>query len=410
MARSDITTLIPLDRAALVLGIDPYHFNGIVTTRRPERNACPDIWWQFPWQKIGQAAREDLALTLREAEDKVIKFLGYSPVATWIDSEERIPEKPFAVEHTNFWGLNSRGRHKSVTSELGYVIEAGRRAKTLIQASAAIVYSDADGDGYNERATTTVATTVTQPQEIRLYFAGKAGDDRWEIRPIDVSIAGGVATIVYAKYQVPDPDLWTRDPDPNDTTWRAIDGDVVANFQDTADVYRVYTDPSQQVTFYNEDSCGICSGTGCAVCGFDTDTGCLRVRNGKLGILSYARATWNATTLQFDAGTTSNAVDPDKMLIHYRAGLVNTREKFPLLQMDPQWERLIVYYAYVLLDRMTGRCENTNNIWEERSRDLALVQPNQSYTLTEKDLRSPFGTTRAGIDLFRLIEQHRLVR
>lgn len=409
MARADVTTLIPLDRAAYVLGIDPAHFNGIVTLRRPNNNACDDFWSQFAWQHTGRASREDLAVALRQAEDLVITLLGFSPVPMWVESEEKIVQKPYAVELTNLRSLNSRMQYKSIRANLGYVIEAGLKTKALIQASAAIVYSDADGDGYNELATVSVATTVTSTEQIHVYFPGEAGDDRWEIRPIDVSIAGGTATITFSRFLVPLPDLWIQDPPESDPVWRDIDGDVIGNFLTVVDVYRVYTDPSQHATFYHEDSCTSCGGSGCAACAFDTQTACLKIRDSRLGLLAYTPATWNATTLEYDYSSDTCLNDPDKILINYRAGLINRREKHPYWDLEPQWERAIVFYAYTTLDRHDSRCQNTHNIWLNMSEDLSKVQQDHSYILSPEDLRSPFGTTRAGLNLWRLIQRHRLV-
>ena len=143
MARSDITTLIPLDRAAVILGISPMHFNMVTTDREPELSSCDDIWFQFPYQKVGMAARDDLALALRRAEDLVSQYLRFSPLPRWFASEEQIVRKPNDVAHINFASINSRGQYKSVNSDYGYVISGGVRGTTEIEIDSAIAYSDA---------------------------------------------------------------------------------------------------------------------------------------------------------------------------------------------------------------------------------------------------------------------------
>ena len=60
---------------------------------------------------------------------------------------------------------------------------------------------DANGDGVNELATFTQATTATDPSQIAVYFAaadrvnGDPVAEPYRIRPLAVTIAGGVATI-----------------------------------------------------------------------------------------------------------------------------------------------------------------------------------------------------------------------
>lgn len=414
MARSDIVTMIPLDRAARILGIDPYHFNMITTTRRPQTNACDDVWFQTAEQNIGQASRYDLSAALYQAEQQVTRYLGYSPMPAWIYQEECQITKPFAVELTNYKGINSRGKFKSLRTKLGYILEAGKRTKTLIEAGAAVAYSDANGDGYNELATVTVVTTVTEPQEICVFFAGKSGEDGWEIRPIEVSISGGTATITFQRYLVPLPELWETDPSEDDPHWRTINGDDITKFVEEVDVYRVYTDTTDQATLYYENSCTSCGGSGCAACAFDTESACLRIRDSRLGLFSYSPAEWDAVNerFNFSDGCYSN---PSKIKINYRAGFINdnpsARPKYPYKQMDMLWERSIVYYAFTIMDRVdeNNLCGNTQNLWNTMSEDLARSENGRSYTLAFKHMQNPLGTTRAAINLWRMIEQHRLV-
>lgn len=408
MAISPTYTLIPLDRAAAILGLDLYHFNTIVTARRPENSSCDDIWFNLASQRIGQAGREDLASALYEAERQTMRYLRYSPMPTWISHEEHPVTKPFAVELRNYSGLNSRGKQKSIRTNYGYVLEVGSRAKTLIEAQSAVIYSDVDGDGYLETATVSATTTLTDEQEIRVYFQGHSGKDAYEIRPIDISIASGTVTITFPKYLAPLHELWERDPAEADPVWRTIDGDDDDNFVTSVDIYRVYTDPATHATFYHEDTCSSCGGSGCAVCEFTTETACLRIRDSRIGFMSYAPATWNTTTLEYDSGSCCSN-DPDKIIINYRAGLVNRELEFPYRQMDPAWERAIVYYAATLLERAGNLCGNAQNIYQQYNEDMALSADGRSWTIAFKNLQNPLGTTKAAIKLWRMIEKDRLL-
>lgn len=408
MARSNTVTLIPLDRAAHVLGIDPYHFNTITTLRHPEQSACDDLWYEYAWQRVGQLGRDDLAKALYEAERQVIRYLGFYPMPAWIAEEEHPVTKPYAVELRNYSSLNSRGQQKSIRTNYGYVIEPGSRAKSLIESGAAVVYSDANGDGYIELATVSVNTTITDTDEIHVYFPGHLGKDTWEIRPTTVTVNSGVATITFPRYLVPLPELWERDPDEGDI-WRTISGDSLSNFITTVDVYRVYTDTSVQATFYHENTCSGCGGTGCVNCDFASETACLRIRDPRLGLMSYSPATWDADTETFTMGSCCSR-DPDKIKLYYRAGYVNRGlEDYSYKTMDPEWERAIVYYAFTLLQRVPNLCGNLQDIYARFNEDLALAEGGKSYTIAFKNLQNPLGTTRAAIDLWRMIERERIL-
>lgn len=389
MARADVYTRIPLDRAAQILGIDPLHFNSVVSDNRPEVYACDDLWFQYPSQRIGQASRDDLAIALRSAEDQVFVHLGYPLVPIWVQEEEQ----PLVVPGN----LNSRGHHKSIRTSSGYIIAGGVRAKSLISAAAAVVYSDADGDGYAETATVTVPTSVTDGQEVHVYYPSKAGADAWEIRPITVTLSGGNAVIVFKKELAVDENLIEKYPSPDDPTI-VVDGDDNNNFLATVDVYRVYHDGSDHGTMYGESSCDDNSPA--------TGTVELVVRNGPLGIFAYSQMDWNATDLEFNHPA-SPVYEAYRILLNYRAGVVNHFLPRPYLDMEPQWERAIVYYAVSLLDREVSGCENTHNIWAKQSEDLALSDQGKSYSVAFADLSNPLGTTRAALNLWKMIKRHR---
>lgn len=411
MARSDIVTMIPLDRAAKIIGIDPYHFNSITTLRRPENNACDDIWMQYSEQRQGQLGRDDLAFALKQAEDTVTHYLGYFLVPQWTINEEKIITKPASPDLINIGALNARGMAKSVILDHGYVIEGGQKTKSLISAGVAIVYSDDNGDGYRELCTVIVPTTVTDPQEVHVYFPGKSGSDKWEVRPVDVSLVAGNAIITFPRYLVPLPNLWTNDPDEGDH-YRTINGDDINAFLTTVDIYRVFNDPQSQAIFYTEGTtCVDCGGNGCPQCGWTTQSGCIRVRDSRRGIVSYAAATWNTTTNQFDPlNSPCPWYDPDKVFLWYRSGLINNELDKPYLEMEPSWERMIVYYALTLLDRQLNGCENTRNIWKMMDKDMSESANGVAHQIVPRDLGNPLGPKYAAIRLWRMIESNRLMQ
>jgi hypothetical protein len=401
MARADTPTMIPLDRVAYHLQLDPLHFNGITSALRRNAFACSDTWYQHDWQSSGKLSRESISTALRQAEDMVSQHLQWTPIPQWVEEEVQLPVY-YKTEWNSF--RNAQGRSKSITTSRGFVQEVGRKASTLI-GNTATVFSDADGDGFDETVTITIATTVTEADELHLYYPGQSGYDDWEIRPVDsITLAAGVATIIFQKYLIP---LWTlveQVPVEGDAHI-LIDGDDNANFLQSVDVYRVYSDPSQQITFTYDPSSDLCGGVPCEV---NTDTGCLFIRNTRLGILAYSRADWNATTEAYTSAYFSSI--PIKGTIYYRAGKRDTRTRFPNRQMDQNLERLLVFYALSLVDSELCGCCNQRNTWGHLTQDLTLISRDESHAINWEDLRCPLGVTPVALALWKYIQNIRLTK
>lgn len=405
MARSSIPTLIPLDRAAELLGMNPLHFNSIQSENYPFRYPCDDTWFQYDWQDAGRISRESLAFALRQAEDMTWRHLGYSMLPIWHENEEHVPLQHYRPEISSL--LNSRGLPKSITANNAYVIEVGKRTKTLVQRNAFLEYEDTTGDGWKDTVTLTCDTTVTDPEELHVYFPGEDGADEWEIRPIKVSISDGLATITLQRHQVPLPELWERQRSP-ESLGLTIDGDNDANFLQTVDVYRVYTDTTDQGHLINPAYCLTCSGAGCVACGYETQSVCVTIRDPRLGILAYQRATWDAANARWVPAATTNYRE-ERIKVHYRAGHVDYRLTRPFTQMEPRFERAILYYALTLLDNEPMGCENFKQMYNAWSLDLAKAEAGTSWQIAFQDLRSPFGTTKAAITLWRLVKAEQMV-
>lgn len=394
MARASTPTWLPLDRWAEIIGLDPLHFNGVVTALRPD-GACnkgEDIWLQYAWQDASKISRDDLAEAIAEAERIVAGYVGYNLLPDWVIDERPQTVRP-GIREMFSPGANVRGLAKSVTARRGYALSGGKRASSVISAGAAIARSDADGDGYNELCTVTVASTV-DPEEVRVCFAGQAGAVEWEIRPVRVAASGANLVITFKIWQVPNPDLWERlDAD-------GINGDVPANFETTVDVYRVYNDPQSQVQLlWEPDTWGGCSCglSTCTSCTFAAQDGCLHVRDTRLGILAYTPATWNAATGAFDASDLCLWRDPDRLRLWYYGGWrweTSDPRRRATVDMDPYFERAIAYFATALLERDICACNNVEKFLDYYREDLARSGSEVSWQTTQGLLGNEFGTRR----------------
>jgi hypothetical protein len=216
VARASTRTLLPLDRFAAIVGMNPLHFNNVEDQtlapgekeRLAPHNTCDDLMAQYPYQASDCVAREELAQSIADAEAIITQWLGYSPAPRWIADERVMLTRPPNPRMFSYSQRDVRSFWQQVKLDKGYVISGGVEAWSLVQAGAAVVYTDTDSDGYKETATILVPTSVTTADEISMHYPGKvaAGDYTWEVRPIKVSIAAGTATITCRREQL----VWCR--------------------------------------------------------------------------------------------------------------------------------------------------------------------------------------------------------
>lgn len=391
MARANTPTWLSLDRYAEIMGISPMHFSQVYSALVPV-GQCDEIWYQHAWQDTNKVAREDLAIAIQDAERMIANYVGYNLLPDWTVDEQHENSRPAMPEVYSASSVTPRGQAKSVITRKAHFYSGGVKARSVIQAAAAIVRSDADGDGYSELCTVTVNTTVTAC-EIRAFTAGKLGADGWEIRPITVTKAANVATITFKIWQV------VADEQLERLNSAAIDGDVAASFDTTVDVYRVYNDPQTQVEFlWLDPSCSSCGGTGCTACQLATQSGCLTARNNRLGIAAYSPATWDAAAGSFDADSFTAGRDPDRLRLWYYSGWQAPELACPLTTLDPYWERAIAYLATANLTRPLCGCENVAKFADQLREDLAGTSgQGRTFQVGARVLDNDFGTTRGAV-------------
>lgn len=411
MARADTKTLLSLDRWAKILGIEPRHFNQVTTDLRPTEN-CGDVWLQYAWQAADRVGRDDVAMAIAQAESDIIDALGYYPVPQWTEAEiirTPSPNDPVLVGGSGLY--NTQGLYQSVRASMGLVIAGGTYSKTLIGTAErtdpadpadTMALNDADGDGYNEQMIVALPTTVTDTNEIRVYFTNHDAADEWEVRPLrDVRIVGGTVFITIDKHLLVNPDLWEA------LDARAVDGDTESNFVDELDVYQVAHDPSSQAQLQWEHEPGYCGCTlsTCQTCQWATQAGCLQVRDPRLGTMTYRPATWNATTGVFDSATIAVYRQPERVSVNYRSGYQSPKVTRPMVEMDPLFERMITYYSVTLLDRVLCNCNNIESFVQRWREDRALIAETGSYKVTERDLACPWGTKEGALWAWKQVQK-----
>lgn len=390
MTRASIPTALSLDRFARILSINPVHFSGAVGSLVwPDNGACADIWPQYSWQTADElVGREDVNNAIVSVEQDFKEAVGYAVAPTWeVDEGQR-------------WLYSSLYNH-SLRTNYGYVLAPGQRAVTLIEADADVVYSDPDNDSWDELATITVSTDLTDRREIKLYTTGQDGEQEWEIRPLKaITLSGGVATIAVDSWLLIDPNLWERFPTNNG--FPAIDVTVGANFVDTVDVYREYNDTGQSgITFYGSGvGSGICGclGVGCPVCATETYGGCFQIHNSRTGLIAPYPATYSDGV--WSLYRPENCRAPGRVTLSYYAGDIDKRYAANK-SLDPLSHYLAEAIVWASVARLPKDFCSCNNIrdkvkhWQLDATRLREGAANaELYTRFEKmDVYNcPFGT------------------
>jgi len=407
MARAETLTKLPLDRWAQIIGIHPAHFNGVYFGEHSL--VCQQPWLQHSFQAADRVGREEIARAIAQAEADIESYLGYRLMPAWEVDEWRPTVRPWRKDLLNLGVTDIRGFGQIAFANWGFLVSGGIRGSNPIEENAAIAWSDLDGDGYKETATVGPITVDEgqDPCEIHIYYpvwlplVEAGGMDKWEIRPISVSIVGTNATITFKREQTVLPDLVSDYfPPADDSHLRGVDGNVDGNFLEAVDVYRVYNDPQTQVTMMWEPfgSACSCNGNGCERCAYTAQAGCLMLRDDpRHSIVVYSPGTWNEDTHVFDAAIYALGREPDLVRLYYYAGLRNKSLGCPTAQMDPEWQRTMAYYTAALLDRPICECNNIKTWVDHWQRDLAIPGEVDGLRISAEQLNNPFGTRRGAV-------------
>ena len=422
MARASTPTLLSLDRWAMVMGISPAHFNQGVTGASifPLTGSCEELWYQWAWMKADQVGREDLAIEIARAEREIAEYVGFWPAPKYISSEvHRFPRhhRPDFIDSV----IDQRGYRLPVEIKVGKFIQAGRRALTQLTDTLTLLYSDEDGDTFEETATVTVVTDLTNACEIKVYFAGHGGDPAWEIRPARTKqIAAGVFTATFWTWQFIDPALWERFPtaaapiegiDFLQAIIGGAGGTVLVDSTNwgvdpTIEVYREYCDFTQDSAHFFWEPVPDISG----IAGELTaqEDGVIHVRDVHEGIVVPQPAEYDSDEGCWVQVADSVCRPPDLVKLWYLAGdqsesyLGIPDASLPLPgYCDPLshfWAQTIAYLATSRLDRPFCSCGALTNLFTDIRVDIAKSEPDgATYFITEGKARSPFGTRKGEI-------------
>jgi len=390
------------------MGLDLFTFNQI-GVGFPEGSKigidgsnCADVFYQYFWQR-NAISMDELALAIQRAEDMLAKALTYYPAPKYIVGEPVQFEKKHPIHRE--YGLQAWSdlyygypyRHPygaSVQTRFHKIQTGGTLARTFIADTADLTLFDsttgvaAVAPNINDSFTCTVATTITDASEIGVYFrpadrvpVSVGVDESWRLRPVHVSISGGVATITGHSTLLVRPALRTiPNPEPLDVTDATI-------YTGQLSVYRVYTDTDNAgVALWNAiDDCSDapCEATETAIC--------------------MGNRSWNMGRA-FIGYTESNCCTdyraPEQVRLSYLAGLPLTDDG----QMQPEMAQYVAHLATGLLANFPCGCDRANKIIEWYRFDVSSMdQALGGRPLTPGEQSSPFGYSRGALEVWSRI-------
>jgi hypothetical protein len=414
-------TLLSLSRYAHIMGINPMSFWGAVAKNSDGDYitggaACSEIWYQYDWQDADKVSRTALALAILDAENDIMQITGKLLAPMWIVEEVHKYPAYHRVEYDTWYGAD--GRRKSLTTKFSPVIAPGRRGVTLID-DVSPTYLDLDSDGFFETARVSVATTLTDPNEIKVYITGESGNEEWEIRPCrSKSISAGVFTADFYTWQFIDPDLWEAMPVQGaEMTEIDLSGNPPGNVVSTVDIYREYNDETeasaqflweaQQNGIAATGICSCCGGTGCTACGLTTQDGCFDVRNAEIGEVAPWPGTYSSTDSAWESDSYTVCAEPDMVKLWYFAGEYNQRflRGTAYDSLPDKWARVIARMATARLSKPLCACGNLNSLVEYLSEDISLNLGDKSHMVDFDVLANPFGTRRGEIEAWMYVRK-----
>ena len=185
-----------------------------------------------------QPEREVIAHSLVTAYRTAKRYLGYAP------------QPEYTVDKIIYLDQNVSYFDQEITVGQAYVNAFGTRATSLIEADATPVITDVEeGDSVNDTATFTITTSVTDENELQLFYrvtdgAPSTAHEQWRIPTESISISGGTATVVVHLANLASPSVWLT---PYTSSEERNSGDRTTDYVAAVDVYRVYTDTTDAV-------------------------------------------------------------------------------------------------------------------------------------------------------------------
>jgi hypothetical protein len=350
--------LTPLDIFRKEIQYPPFPFWQLTNEKMPINNDCNTLVLEGLQMTTQALGREDIRAALVQAENMIAQFQGYDVAPRYRSETIAYSGFPLQLPH-------------------GYLHALGTEQLDLI-ATPNVTYLDRDSDGISETFEVTTATTVTDPSELALFFVAADRFDRHpvEVRPIDITISGGIATITGPAW------LMVRPVRYHGYTAQALDPDDVTVVAQTVDVYRRTTDATNAVTIgYSDSTTQVLAAADLAI--FDN----------RLSMIG-------ASSLVCRTPLTRHCGYPLTMTVNYRAGYPHPEH----------WYKAVCALAATYLEGGICSCDTALKRLYYWRQDMNKATADQISMTQQIQLDNPLGT-KIGHDLaWRVMLQYPAIR
>jgi hypothetical protein len=429
---------LPLDTWRQLVGYHPFHFWQQSSQHVPlPPGGCNQLVFEYPYQAAGRVSRHDIRRAIASAEGKLLDYLHFRVGDSYVEKEVLFP-RPHDRRMSYARPADSSGRWLAVEAGEGFLRETGREALTLID-SPAVTYQDSTGDNIKDQFSLTAdvsALGITDPEQIAVFFvaadrAGAPPGQAWEIRPVQVSISGGIATITGPAWLLVKPITYQRlddysltpgydadDPQPTglfaaslDVYWRRTDSDGAS--QDTAAAVLIWESyPPPWANWGLDMAC-------CSALTYDTNrldpaglayvVARAQIRDKRRGTIYVGEATLSQAG-EWVGRNWSGCRQPDRVIVRYRAG-ATVAETESGLKYGSDWTNTLFAFACAELEGCFCEENRSNQVLTHWQQDLAKI-PNASdrefYRMSDENLNNPFGTRRGHIYAWKQVKHMRL--
>lgn len=433
-----MTSLVTPEDFRRILGYHPYHFWGLSDndSLRPD-SACNTVLYQHNWQNAQALGRDKVTEALENAEDILRRYLGYSIAPKYFEETIDWP-RFYNPSQVRFADTDPTYKYISQRLKNGWVQALGYEQLTLI-GNANVTYSDTDSDGINDTFTLSIATSVTDPDKIGVYFTSsdrldsEPVSERWRINPVQIQISGGTASIRGRSWLLVRPILYEGVL----VSQTQLDPATAGNFVTQLAVYNRTTNPdgetvdNAQATLIWETS--PCHGWWC-YCGCNNATtspsdsyldpaavykaiGRVGIRNAQDGTVTAMQSVRNATTGIWSQVPWGVWREPDKVEFRYYAGLPlehireTSGDSAPAMngKISEAWIITTVRLAAAEMAQRLCACDRSNAELYKWQYDLSRVAGanDEAYATTAEIMGNPFGTRRGHVYAWRAVKDLR---
>jgi len=420
--------VLSLEEWRRIFGLHPWHFWGLADSGslRATAQAGDDVFPRYGWQSTQCVGRDEIVDAVRSAERLLRTHLGYRPGPQY--DEVTMPWPRLALpQWTRTGPWDQSGRWLSIDLPEGEIQAIGVEQRTLLSTSS-LTYSDSDGDGVHDLATTTVSTSVTDPAQLAIYvpaaerLMNEPLSETYRIRPVAIQIASGVATIRMPAY------LCVRPIRYEGVTAQPLDPASAGVYLSSVDVVQRTTDQSsthvatagavivwETRPVHGWWCCCGCQTSSSSFAGSPYDpaavaqaVGRVAVRNARLGQVAVAQAAYDSTSATWTALDWSVCQEPDRVTVRYLAGLATPDGQ----RMDRDMALVVARLAAAELARPIDAQQPSMKELARWQRDIARQGADESYQVSATDLDNPLGTRAGHIQAWKYIQamaRHRAV-